>query len=503
MTQRLSLILALKAFAMLFIILYAGIGLGPDEAQYWTWSQALDWGYYSKPPGIAWQIWLGTTLFGQNEWGVRSMSVILGILQAFAVYRLALYASLSQRAAYWSALFMAFTPLGILGSFFAITDVGFLLCWTGACLAVIKPLQRKEKLNPLWIGLWILGGSLFKWPIYCFWGFVFLCRPFLFPQLKIKTLLLGVLISLLGLLPSLWWNGSHDWATFRHVFATVQGGSSHKAGGNVAEFLGAQALLLSPILFFLFLFALKNWISQRKELSPALHFCGVVTCVSLLFTLGASFFQKIQGNWIILAYPTGFILLGWSVIDQYRSRESIAKVGLGFSIVTVILLTMLPTLASFSYAPAGSVQLFKHNMGGEALTKALEGVGYEPKNHFLVGDKYQTTSVLSFYGPGQKRAYFLNLQGARNNQFSYWPSLQEEQQGKTGYFAWIENGSKFEKNSEVKRHFYQEELQHYFDKVNFVASVPLVHDGEQVAKGALIFECQNCKPIKTTRSSFY
>ena len=96
---------------MLFIIcmiLYAGIELGPDEAQYWTWSQALDWGYYSKPPGIAWQIWLGTYLFGQNEWGVRSISVILALMQALAVYQLALAAGLLKRTAYWCSLIMAF-----------------------------------------------------------------------------------------------------------------------------------------------------------------------------------------------------------------------------------------------------------------------------------------------------------------------------------------------------------------------------------------------------------
>src|ERR1700676_3680117 len=89
-TKRLLFLLILKAFILMAIILYAGIELGPDEAQYWTWSQALDWGYYSKPPGIAWQIWLGTQVFGQIEWGVRFFSVIFAIFQAFAVYLLAL-----------------------------------------------------------------------------------------------------------------------------------------------------------------------------------------------------------------------------------------------------------------------------------------------------------------------------------------------------------------------------------------------------------------------------
>ena len=32
---------------------WSGLNLYVDEAQYWTWAQALDWGYYSKPPVIA------------------------------------------------------------------------------------------------------------------------------------------------------------------------------------------------------------------------------------------------------------------------------------------------------------------------------------------------------------------------------------------------------------------------------------------------------------------
>src|SRR5436189_6292460 len=30
--------------------------LTEDEAHYWEWSRHLDYGYYSKPPGIAWVI---------------------------------------------------------------------------------------------------------------------------------------------------------------------------------------------------------------------------------------------------------------------------------------------------------------------------------------------------------------------------------------------------------------------------------------------------------------
>src|SRR6202000_2272499 len=45
--------------------------LYPDEAQYWLSSRTLAFGYYSKPPVIAWAIWASTALGGDAEAWVR------------------------------------------------------------------------------------------------------------------------------------------------------------------------------------------------------------------------------------------------------------------------------------------------------------------------------------------------------------------------------------------------------------------------------------------------
>ena len=45
--------------------------LGVDEAQYWLWSQTPDFGYFTKPPLIAWIIGLAHWLFGHQMWAVR------------------------------------------------------------------------------------------------------------------------------------------------------------------------------------------------------------------------------------------------------------------------------------------------------------------------------------------------------------------------------------------------------------------------------------------------
>ena len=72
--SRVSLLLGLTALLLawrFWALPRLGITLYVDEAQYWTWAQQLDWGYFSKPPGIAALIWLSTALFGDGIVGVN------------------------------------------------------------------------------------------------------------------------------------------------------------------------------------------------------------------------------------------------------------------------------------------------------------------------------------------------------------------------------------------------------------------------------------------------
>ncbi len=492
MRRWLAFCLLLKSFFLFLFIHYSFIGLGSDEAQYWTWSQTPDWGYYSKPPGIAWQIWLGTHLFGSTEWGVRSMSLFLSFLQAFAVYRLARGAGLQTRTSFWCGLFMALSPLGILGAFLAITDGGFLLSWTGACAIMVSALHRKEAPSPYYVGGWILVGALFKWPIYFFWFFFLVFRHFFFKDQPWRHLFGGICISLIGLLPSIGWNAGHEWATFRHVGATIQGGGgAHRSEGNLGAFLGSQVVLVSPLLFICLLLGLWQALKkkQKQTLPPPLFFCAFVTAASLVFFAIAACLQKIQGNWVIFAYPTGWIILGWFLFEERVKSCKWAKIGLG---VSVGLTSFFLLFSSFSFYPY-RLNPFKHNRGWVALQEGLDRHGYQPGQHFLVSDKYQTTSLMSFYSTGQRRAYFLNLQGVRKNQFSYWPPLHEEQQGKTGFFVWVENTPHLERQWEERLHFYQTRLKEIFEEVEFLELAPLIKEGGKTVKGALIFRCRACK----------
>lgn len=248
MFLRLTFCLVIKAVILGFLIGWGYIGLAPDEAQYWTWSQALDWGYYSKPPGIAWQIALTTSIFGNTPFGVRCGALLIGSALPLLLYGAALSARLKKETAFWAALAAALSPFGVYLSLAATTDGGAILFLTLALWILVKGMEEERGPNYWLIGGALALGALFKWTAFLFWIPVILSL-FRFKRFRRGSLLGGILLSLLAFVPTMYWNASHEWATFRHVGATVAGVSS----GNFFDFLGGKSLS-SPPFFFFFLF---------------------------------------------------------------------------------------------------------------------------------------------------------------------------------------------------------------------------------------------------------
>lgn len=466
--NKLLLILLIKAVLMIGVILFSGIGLGPDEAQYWTWSKQLDWGYYSKPPGIAWVIWAGTQFFGDTELGVRLGSVLLGTLIPIAVYYAARANQLHHNTAFWAAIVMALTPLGIMSTLLAITDVGMILFWTVALGFVLSSYSNNQAPNYYLIGFLLMLGALFKWPIYFFWLIPFGIACFR-SEWRRPSLLAGVLISLLGLLPSMWWNYSHDWVTFRHVFSTIKSATPQEAAkGNLLEFVGAQAGLLSPLLFILLIFGFVNVFRRPDKLiAPVAYSAFLPLAIGTFLSL----FKKILGNWCVFAYPSAAIFLAWYLCERVSWGKTWLKIGIALSLFLCALMLLTPL----------KNRVFKHNVGWENLSDSLTKAGYRPETDFVFGDKYQTTSLMSFYGPEQKRAYFLNINKTRKNQFSFWPGMDSEQLNKTGYFVITEN---YPHNLKVNPEHTVEQLSPYFKRVTYLGKYPLLNE----KKEAFIFK---------------
>lgn len=493
----LTLILLIKAIWACYEVSIGYIGLNPDEAQYWTWSQNLDWGFYSKPPGIAWQIKLGTLLFGNTELGVRLGSIIISLLTGYAIYFLCKSCKTSPLTCFFAALIFIVSPIGMLGNFAATTDGGMILFWTLASLLFTKGISEEKPPSYLGIGIMILCGSLFKWPIYILWVPIVIFS-IAYKKTHLTHLLLGFFISLLGFLPSIIWNMQHEWATFRHVFTQSTGGDRwhHKKAlfsGNFFDFFGAQFGVLSPLLFALLLIAIGYVIYKRKKAPPSIQFCAL-TCFGVLgLFLTLSIFNKMQANWALYAYPTGVIVLSWFCVEVPTWGKKWAIGGMALSLIMVIGAISIPYIQQRALLPSKSIPYkvnpFRHSLGWNNLYLALQELKEEKNTTFLFSDTYQMTSILSFYNPQKKRAYFLNIDGKRKNQFSFWDQMKDQETHNNGYYVWYQNTPDFMNNYTHRIEQHIAKLAPYFESVEFIKAVPLFSAYGTVTKGALIYKC--------------
>ena len=83
------------------VLLTLDVPLFYDEAYYFGWAEDLAFGYFSKPPVVAWSIALTTTV-SESSWAVRMASPLYYSIAAIFVWRTSL-CWCDPRSAAWAA----------------------------------------------------------------------------------------------------------------------------------------------------------------------------------------------------------------------------------------------------------------------------------------------------------------------------------------------------------------------------------------------------------------
>ena len=86
----------------------AGVSLSVDEAYYVAWSKSPDFGYWTKPPMIAWTIGAARLLCGESAGCVRLVPVIAFPLSTLLMFALARRLSFTE----WQACVAALCTAG-------------------------------------------------------------------------------------------------------------------------------------------------------------------------------------------------------------------------------------------------------------------------------------------------------------------------------------------------------------------------------------------------------
>ncbi len=456
----LTSLISLAVFRMYYIT-EGLIDLSPDEAHYWEWSRRLDLSYYSKGPMIAYLISIGTAIFGENVFGIRIMAVVFSMLSSVFMYLLG-KRLFDERAGVAAAILIQIVPLySVYGVLFTI-DSPFILFWILSLYLFWKAvnaenaiqnagcrIEDKTPLNSPLVGGELKGGyrascimhgasSLWHWLLLGLsiglglltkytMAFFYVCAfLYLISSKQHRSLLLtkwpylSLMISLVVFTPVIVWNAQHDWVTLRHT-----AGQAHIAEGfnisleSLAEFMGSQIGVITPVIFVLLIYSL---FSLRKENTGRFLFWFSVPV--FVFFMVKSIQAKVQANWALPAFATGFLSFSalfigrWESLKKWLRRVVIIGVVLSF-IVTVAAHSLTAFNLPPKLDPSSRIRGWKE-LGIEVSRLSNELSKEGP--FFIFSDRYQVSGELAFYVKGHPVTYCANM-GRRMNQYDLWPSF--------------------------------------------------------------------------------
>jgi 4-amino-4-deoxy-L-arabinose transferase-like glycosyltransferase len=360
-----------------------GITLYVDEAQYWTWAQHLDWGYFSKPPGVAALIWLSTALFGDGIAGVKALAMLCYPLAAVACWATArrLY---DERVAFWSAIAVLTLPIFSWLGLFVSTDALLTLFWALALWAFLRALDGDAWRDWLLLGAICGLGLLSKYTMAAWLGAAFLyLLAFHRPRLASPRPWLAVGLALLILSPNIAWNFAHDFPTLKHTADITLNRQSGGGLASLGEFWAAQWIAFGPVLgsvFFLLLIRIReSWRDDRTRLLLwfALPLWAVVSVQAMKSSANA--------NWAAPAFaPASIAAVAWLL---QREKKKLLVAGLIINLVLVGLVYHWPQVLSLA-TPESRAKLnpFKRAMGWDELGRQLKPILQAHPDSVLVAD---------------------------------------------------------------------------------------------------------------------
>ena len=288
---------------------FTNFNLFGDEAQYWLWSQDLDYGYFSKPPLLAWVIALYSSIFGDSFFSLKIIPSIAYIFTAWAVYNLCKNIGLKKESSYECLLLFLLIPAVSFSSFILSTDIVLLLFWTLALNQLVVIRKFKNFKNFLMFGIFIGLAFLSKYAaiyfIICLIIYILLdqnFRKFFFKNY------LGFLLSffciLIILLPNLIWNLNNSWVTLQHTSDNANFGNIDINFVRGFKFLCIQILMLGPLLFIGCILNYRNVILDEKQ-----KLLLIFSLPIFFIVLAEAIIVRANANWAAPGFISLFIFL--------------------------------------------------------------------------------------------------------------------------------------------------------------------------------------------------
>ena len=319
----------------LAVLFTTPLELYPDEAQYWLWSRTLDFGYFSKPPMIAWLI-AATTSLGNAEPFVRLAAPFLHAGAALALYGVGqrLYGAKTGLAA---CAVYSLMPGVQLSSGVISTDAPLLFFLSLALLAYVT-LQARRSLGPA-IALGVALGLAMLSKYAAAYAVVAIVLHLIVSKearraWSLPAALAAIAAFALVLAPNIVWNARHDFATIEHTASNAHWATQLGGLPELGDFLGSQFGVFGPVPFAVLIGgAVVLALRRRLAREDVLLLCFALP--PLLVVAAQAFISRSNANWAASAYVAGSVLAAAWLI-RWRAKWWLVG-GLGLQAVVAAL----------------------------------------------------------------------------------------------------------------------------------------------------------------------
>ena len=473
----------LALFRMIYILF---IPITPQEAYYWYYSTKPALSYFDHPPLVAYSIWIGTTIFGDNVFGVKFMgiiwSILTNILLYFTTFKVADSLEITERyrLSFISVILFNLTIFSHLYSLITVPDTPLLFFWLVIIYSILE-YQDKRNIRYLYLAGVALGfGLLSKYTIVAILPAILIFL--LSAKENRKTLInphiyLTLLLSIIIFFPVIVWNSQHDWASFLFQFSDRAGEIRKITHKYILQLLISQIFLLTPFVFYIFLKIPRvlfiNWKTQRRLLF--LFLTGIFIIGGFIMV---SLTSLVKMNWLMPGY-LGLIICSVLIFKSKISFKSKwFKTGLYSSIFLIFLAHMIYIIPNFPLGEGNTWSGWKD--ASKKIHHIQKDLGGKDKC-FVFTNGYKSASLIRFYLQDRQETYAQNIFGEFALQFDIW-GVPDSLLGKNGLYVFSDR---------KEYHKGIDKLKPYFDEITPVTKFDYDFGGMLKTRSIYCYLAQN------------
>ncbi len=422
----LTIFVVVLTLARVAILIATPLNLGPDEAQYWSWSLTPAFGYFTKPPLIAWVIGATTSVCGDGEACIRLASPLLHGATTIAVF-FAGRSLYDARVGLWSAVTYAVMPGTSFSSLLITTDVPLLFFWALA-LAAFAELRRTTDMRwAVLLGAAIGFGLLAK---YAMLYFLLGLGLALLPTRQGRALILSRAAAIAGLValavfaPNIVWNVVNSFATVGHTASNANWGAANLFNPmHAVNFLGAQIGIIGPFAAGIVVWGLVRGWREPKFDNPDTLLLSLSLPVIAIVTVQA-FISRANANWAAPAFVALTIVACAWALRRRRSRLLIANTALNASLGVVVALL---AVSSAFVAAIGQENSVKRLRGWDEAGRTIVSLAASAPFEAILSDDREDMASLYYYTRQRKLPLRMWPKQSAGNEYEATHTLRAEE----------------------------------------------------------------------------